>query len=80
MAVSKSDHIKATHTWTSLLPHIKKYRFGLGLLGEQETENLNQTMTKIEQWALGIVNSVQKQVYINKANILHSSQGLQHIK
>lgn len=55
------------------LPHIQKYGFGLGLLGEQGTENAHQTMAKIEQQARGIVDNVRKQEYITKTNILHSS-------
>ena len=55
------------------LPHIRKYGFGLGLLGEQGTENVHQTLSTIEQRARGIVDNMKKQEFINKTNLLQSS-------
>ena len=63
-----------------VIPHIRRYGFGMGLLGEQGTENSHQTISKIEQRAVSIVNELDKLKFIMTTHYLGVSPMLQSIK
>ncbi|GFO43533.1 hypothetical protein PoB_007003800 [Plakobranchus ocellatus] len=50
------QHILEHH----VIPHIKRFGFGVGLLGEQGTEASHQSISKITTRALGINEGLEK--------------------
>ena len=67
------QHILEKHC----IPHIKIYRVGLGLMGEQGTENSHQVMSFIERdRAQGIRNKLAKLHHILTAHLLQVAPSL----
>ncbi|GFR91920.1 amine oxidase [Elysia marginata] len=73
--VIPKQHILEKHC----IPYIKKYKFGLGLLGEQGTENSHQLIANIEkQRAHGFTNELKKLHHILTAHLHHIAPALRH--
>ena len=59
------------------IPHIKRFGFGMGLLGEQGTEASHQTISRIERRAISITNKLDKFKFIMTTHYLGVSPSLQ---
>ena len=71
--VSPKQHLLEQHC----IPYIKIHKFGLGLLGEQGTENSHQMIGNIEKHrAHGITNDLKKLHHILEAHLLQIAPAL----
>ena len=75
LKVIPKQHILEKHC----IPHIKQYKEGLGLLGEQGTKNSHQMISSIEKYrAHGITNDLKKLHHILTTHLLQVSPALRH--
>ncbi|GFO32847.1 hypothetical protein PoB_005935200 [Plakobranchus ocellatus] len=68
------QHILEHH----VIPHIKRFGFGAGLLGEQGTEASHQSISKITTRALGINDGLEKLKFIMSTHLLAVSPALRN--
>ena len=59
---------------------ISQNKFGLGMLGEQGTEASHQSISKFEQRACGINNSLSKLEFVMKSHLLEVAPSLRYPK
>ena len=57
-------------------PHIKQHNFGLGLLGEQRTENSHQIIAHLETRARGIKNDLNRLKHVLSAHLVQAAPAL----
>ncbi len=69
-------HIMESH----VMPRLRKWRLGAGLMGEQEAESIHAQFMKLERTHHGIPNAVDRLKYIMKEHLIASDPSLTDLR
>ncbi len=63
-----------------VIPWMRRWHVGSGLMGEQEAESIHSHIFKLETQYQGIVNPLDKLKYVVKEHNVESTPGLNNLK